>query len=120
MFSGSLVLGITLVAFAGWLHRQDTHGWPSEDFITELDKKYHKRRTRSRRRIHLILAGCGVAAVVAAFSGLGAVWVAMWSMVMVSLVVVVALAAIDALHTQRYLKSKIPEIREQLLKDQVD
>jgi peptidoglycan/LPS O-acetylase OafA/YrhL len=120
MFSGSLVLGITLVAFAGWLHRRDTDGWPSEDFITELDKKYHKRRTRSRRRIHAILAGCGVAAIVAAFAGLGAVWVAMWSIVMVSLMVVVALAGIDALHTQRYLKSKIPEMREQLLKDDID
>lgn len=120
MFSGSLVLGITLVAFAGWLHRQDTDGWPSEDFITELDKKYHKRRTRSRRRIHMILAGCGVAAIIAAFSGLGAVWVAMWSLVMVSLVVVVALAGFDALHTQRYLKSKIPEIQEQLHKNDVD
>jgi len=120
MFSVSLFLGITLVAFAGWLHRQDTDGWPGESFTTELDKKYHKRRTRSRRRIHMILAGCGVAAIVAAFSGLGAVWGAMWTIVMVSLVVVVVLALIDAFHTQRYLKSKIPEIREKLLQDDVD
>ena len=117
MFAGSLVLGITLVAFAGWLHQQDTEGWPSENFVTELDKKYHKRRTRSRRRIHIILAGCGASAIIAAFFGLGAVWVAMWSIVMVSLVVVVALAGVDALQTQRYLKSKIPEIRKQLLND---
>jgi hypothetical protein len=117
MFAGSLVLGITLIAFAGWLHYQDTEGWPSENFITDLDKKYHKRRTSSRRRIHVILSGCGVAAVAAAFFGPGAVWVAMWSIVMVSLVVVVVLAGVDALRTQRYLKSKLPEIRKQLLDD---
>ena len=117
MFAGSLILGITLIAFAAWLHYQDTEGWPSDNFTTDLDKTYHKRRTRSRRRIHVILAGCGVAAIVAAFWGLGPVWVAMWSVVMVSLVVVVALAGMDALHTHRYMKSKLPEIRERLLDD---
>ena len=65
----------------------------------------------------MILAGCGVAAIVAAFWGLGPVWVAMWSVVMVSLVVVVALAGMDAWHTHRYMKSKLPEIRERLLND---
>ena len=117
MFEGSLVLGITLIAFAGWLHRQETDGWPSETFVTDLGKKYHRRRTRSRRRIHLILAGCGVAAIVAAFFGPGRVWVAAWSIVMVSLMAVVLLAGVDALRTQRYLKSKIPEMRRQILGD---
>lgn len=117
MFAGSLILGITLVTFAGWLHYQDTEGWPSDNFTTDLDKTYHRRRTRSRRRIHLILAGCGLAVIVAAFSGLGPVWVAMWSIVMVSLLVVVALAGVDALHTHRYMKSKLPEIRERLLNE---
>ncbi|MAI33665.1 MAG: hypothetical protein L7W43_11115 [Rubripirellula sp.] len=117
MFAGSMVLGITLIAFAGWLHYQDTEGWPSDNFTTELDRTYHQRRTRSRRRIHVILGGCGVAAIVAACWGLGPVWVAMWSVVMVSLVVVVGLAGMDALHTHRYMKSKLPEIRERLLSD---
>ena len=120
MFAGSLVLGVTLIAFAGWLHHQDTQGWPSENFSTDLDKKYHTRRTRSRRRIHVILAGCGFAAIVAAFFGLGAVWVAMWCSVMVALVVVVLLAGIDAIHTKRYLKSKMPELRKQMLQEESD
>ncbi|MAI73731.1 MAG: hypothetical protein CMM01_22925 [Rhodopirellula sp.] len=117
MFAASLILGITLLAFAGWLHYQDTEGWPSDNFTTELDKTYHQRRTRSRRRIHFILGGCGVAAIVAACWGPGPVWFAMWSVVMVSLFVVVGLAGMDALRTHRYMKSKLPEIREQLLSD---
>jgi|TARA_Y100000385_G_C13016867_1_gene604262 Flp pilus assembly protein TadB len=117
MFAGSLVLGITLIAFAWWLHCQDTQGWPSDNFTTDLDKTYHQSRTRSRRRIHVILSGCGVAAIIAAFYGLGTVWVAMWSFVMVSLLVVVGLAGVDALRTHRYMKSKLPEIRERLLND---
>ena len=118
MFAGSLVLGITLIAFACWLHFQDKQGWPSDNFTTDLDKTYHQRRTRARCRIHVILGGCGAAAIIAAFFGLGPVWVAMWSVVMVSLLVVVGLAGIDALHTHRYMKSKLPEIRERLLKDE--
>lgn len=118
MTEGSWILGITLMAFAGWLHRQESEGWPSETFVTDLDKKYHRRRTRSRLRIHLILAGCGVAAIVAAIFGPGRVWVAAWSIVMVSLMTVVMLAGVDALRTQRYLKAKIPEIRRQILDTQ--
>ena len=117
MFEGSVVLGITLIAFAGWLHRQETDGWLSDSFVTDLDKQYHRRRTRSRRRIHLILAGCGAAAIVAALFGPSLVWVAAWSIVMVALMTVVLLAAVDAVRTQRYLKSKIPEIRSRILGD---
>ena len=118
MFESSLVLGITLIGFAWWLHYRDTRGWPSDNFTTDLDKTYHQRRTRSRRRIHGILGGCGVAAIIAAFFGIGPVWVAMWSVVMVSLLVVVALAGMDALHTHRYMKSKLPEMRDRLLNDE--
>ena len=48
------------------------------------------------------------------------VWVAMWCSVMVALVVVVLLAGIDAIHTQRYLKSKMPELRKQMLQEESD
>lgn len=117
MFEASLVLGVTLIAFAAWLHRQDTRGWPSDDFTTDLDKAYHRRRTRSRRRIHFILAGCGLAAIVAAFDEGGPLWVAMWSVILLSVLLLVFLAGLDALHTHRYMKSKLPEIRKALLND---
>ena len=67
-FAGSLVLGITVLCFAAWLHWNDTHGWPNESFKTELDNQYLVRRKRSRKRIHIIIAGCGVMILVAALA----------------------------------------------------
>ncbi len=117
MVAGSLVLGITLLLFAAWLHWNDTQGWPNERFETELDKSYLKRRTRSRRRIHVIIAGCGVLILVAAIAGEGALWVAAWMTVMVALMTVVVLAGFDAFRTHRYQRDKLPEIRRQMMGD---
>ena len=115
MFAGSLVLGITLLGFAGWLHWNEVQGWPNERFETELDKKYLGQRTRSRRRIHLIIAGCGALVIIAAFAGPGAIWVGAWTIVMFALMTVVLLAGVDAIRTHRYQRAKLPEIRRQIL-----
>ena len=117
MFEGSLVLGITVLCFAAWLHWNDTHGWPNESFETELDNRYLARRKRSRKRIHIIIAGCGVLILVAAFAGPGPVWIAAWMIVIVGLMTVVLLAAIDAWRTHRYHHDKLPEIRRDVLGD---
>jgi hypothetical protein len=115
MFGGSLVLGFTLIGFAAWLHWNELQGWPNESFETELDKKYLGQRTRSRRRIHIIMAACGVLILAAAIAGPGAIWVGAWTIVMFALMTIVLLAGIDAIRTHRYQQAKIPEIRRQIL-----
>lgn len=117
MFAGSLVMGVTVLCFAAWLHWNDTRGWPNETFKTELDNQYLAKRSRSRRRIHLIIAACGVLILVAGFAGPGPVWVAAWMSVIAALMTVVVLAGFDAFRTHRYQKAKLPEIRRQLFHD---
>ena len=117
MFAGSLVLGITLCCFAAWLHWNETQGWPNESFVTDLDKQYRDKRSRSRGGIHAIIAVCGTLVLVAAFAGTGAVWLAAWTCVILGLFAVIFLAGIDALRTQRYHAAKLPEIRREILGD---
>ena len=117
MFAGSLVLGFTLLGFAGWLHWNELQGWPNESYVTELDKKYLGLRTRARLRIHCILAACGFLIIVAAFAGPGVIWVGAWTIVMFALMTVVILAGLDAMRTHRYQREKLPEIRRNILKD---
>ncbi len=117
MFAGSLVMGVTVLCFAAWLHWNDTQGWPNESFKTELDHQYHTRRSRSRKRIHIIIAACGILMIVAALAGPGMIWVAAWMSVIVGLVTVVALAGFDAFRTHRYQNDKLPEIRRKTFND---
>ena len=117
MFAGSLVLGVTLCCFAFWLHWHETRGWPNESFVTELDNRYRTKRSKSRRRIHAIIAACGVAILVAAFAGPSLLWLAAWMSVIVGLIAVVFLAGIDAFRTHRYHVEKLPEIRRDTLGD---
>ena len=117
MFAGSLVLGITVLCFALWLHWNDTHGWPNESFKTERDNHYLARRKRSRKRIHIIIAACGVLILVAALAGPGPVWIAAWMSVILALLTVIILAGFDAFRTHRYQNKKLPENRRDLLSD---
>ncbi len=117
MFAGSMVLGITLLCFAAWLHWNDTHGWPNEKFETKLDNEYLARRTSARKRIHLIIGACGVLVLVAAFAGPGPVWIGAWMSVTVALFTVVLLAGFDAFRTHRYHRDKLPEIRREIMRD---
>ena len=117
MFAGSLVMGVTVLCFAAWLHWNDIQGWPNESFKSELDNQYRRRRSRSRTRIHMIIAACGVLIIVAAFAGPGPVWVAAWMSVTAALMTVVVLAGFDAIRTHRYQKAKLPEIRRNTLHD---
>jgi hypothetical protein len=117
MFAGSLVLGITLCCFAAWLHWNETQGWPNELFVTDLDKQYRDKRSRSRAGIHAIIAVCGLLVLIAACAGAGAVWLAAWTCVILGLFAVIFLAGIDALRTHRYHAEKLPEIRREVLGD---
>ena len=117
MFAGSLVLGITVLCFAAWLHWNDTQGWPHESFESDLDTAYHDSRKRSRKRIHIIIAACGLLILAAAIAGPGPVWLAGWMIVIAGLFTVVLLASIDAFRTHRYQRAKLPEIRRDILGD---
>lgn len=117
MFGGSLVLGFTLLGFAGWLHWNETQGWPDDSHETELDRKYHDKRFRARRRIHMIIGLCGVLVVAAAFAGPGPIWLGAWMSVFLALLTVVVLAGFDAFRTHRYHRDKFPEIRSRLDED---
>lgn len=113
MFAGSILMAVTVLGFAAWLHYNDRQGWgQDEPFRTELDRRYLDRRTRSRRRIHLIIAGCGVLILVAAFFGPGPVWIAAWMTVTVALAVVVLLAGLDAVRTFRYQNAKLKRLMD--------
>ena len=115
MFYGSLILAITLLGFAGWLHWNEVHGWPNETFITELDNQYHSKRQRSRKFIHIIITGCGILILIAAFAGPGVLWIASWMCVMAGLFAVICLAGVDASRTHRYHTNKLPELRRDIL-----
>lgn len=117
MFAGSLLMGITVLCFAAWLQWNDSQGWPNESFKTDLDHRYHTRRSRARKRIHFIIAASGILIIVAAFAGPGPVWVAAWMCVTVALLTVVVLAGVDAFRTHRYHIQKLPEIRRKTLHD---
>ncbi|MDB4339084.1 hypothetical protein OAF09_00585 [bacterium] len=117
MAAGSIILGLTLCFFAGWLHWKDTEGWPNESFETVLDKQYRSKRSAGRRRIHYLIAGCGLAILVAAVAGPGVIWLVSWSLVMIGSLVVVLLALVDAFRTHRYHSAKLPEIRRETIGD---
>ncbi|MGC6446032.1 MAG: hypothetical protein ACON5D_00540 [Rubripirellula sp.] len=120
MFEGSLLLGATLCFFAWWLQSIEKQGWPNETFVTDLDKEYRASRLDSRRKIHYLIAGCGVLILLAAFSGpeFLVAWALCWTLVMLGLMVVIFLAAVDVFRTHRYHRRKLPEIREQAFKSE--
>lgn len=117
MFAGSLILGFTLFFFAGWLHWNEQRGWPNELFETDLDREYRNRRLRSRMHINYLIAACGGSIVVSAFAGPGMIWMICWCAVIIALLLVVFLAFADAIRSHRYLRKKLPEIREQTFGD---
>ena len=118
MFAGSLLLGLTLIAFAAWLQWNDVVGWRDEAMESRLDIEYHLRRSKARSFIHLMIGFCGVLIVVAAFAGKATpLWVAAWMSVMVALVVIILLALLDAWRTYRYQIAKRPEIHRKNFSD---
>lgn len=115
MFESQLIIALTCLGFAGWLHWNELHGWPNESYDDRVDEEYLKIRMRSRRRVHVLFAACGVLILAAAFAGPGRVFIAAWSIVALSLFTVVVLAGLDALRTWRHDKRKMNELRKRLV-----
>lgn len=120
MFVGGLILAVTLISFAVWLQWNEREGWPGETFQNE-DRVYLRARFRRRRRIHWIIGICGGLILVATVGTPEhrQVWVACWAIVMIALIAVVLLALLDAFQTHRYHQSKLPEIRREILGEEM-
>ncbi len=114
MFASHLILGVSLIGFAWWLHQTEKKGWPNEARDSELDEQYLSRRRRTRRKVNFIFALCGVLVLIAGVSG-PRLFVGAWMSVTVALLTVVVLAAIDVVRTQRYHGKKVPELRRRML-----
>lgn len=119
MFVGGLILGTALIALALWLHWSERRGSTRVSHESQLDRDYFGHRLRKRRRIHVLLLICGALILVATVVGPQArwAWVLTWAVVSVLLLIVMALAALDAVGTQRYHAKKLPEIRRRIFGD---
>jgi hypothetical protein len=117
MFASQMILAVTCLAFAGWLHWNERQGWPNESYDRQDDEVYLNRRMRSRRRVHALFALCGLLIATAAIAGPGRIFIAAWLTVSLVLMTVVLLAALDALRTSRYDKRKTDELRKRLFNE---
>ena len=114
VFAGGLILSIAVLSFAGWLHWNEQLGWENENYDPEADADYLATRRQARRRVHAIFAACGFLILFATLAGPGPVFVGAWTCVAFALMVVVGLALLDAIRTQRYHSDKLSKIRRQL------
>lgn len=117
MFAGGLILSITIIAFALWLHWNERANWGERDFHSKTDQAYLRARTRSRRVVHALFLVCGILIFVSTIATpeRRIVWLLSWAVVTVLLLSIVMLAGIDALRTHRYHLNKLPEIRKKSL-----
>jgi hypothetical protein len=114
MILSHIILGVTLIGFAIWLQWTERRGWPNESFDGEVDAIYFERRMRWRRRVNVIIGLCGVLILAANAAG-PRLFVLAWMLVISGLLAVVVMAGFDAIRTQRYVNTKIPEIRRRIL-----
>lgn len=119
MFYGQILLGGTLLFFAIWLQWTEHRGWPHDSFDVDKDEDelYLKQRRKSRRLVNGLIGICGVLSLVAAWAGVGIVFIAAWSIVSLILFVIIVLAGLDAFRTHRHHHDKIRRIRERALED---
>ncbi|QEG01031.1 hypothetical protein Mal15_51070 [Stieleria maiorica] len=117
MFAGGLLLGVTLLFFAIWLQWTEHHGWPHDTFDGDDDIEYRRRRKKSRLLVNVLIGICGALILAATFAGVGVVYLAAWSIVTLTLVVIVILAGLDAFRTHRHHQDKIRRMRKRALDD---
>lgn len=117
MFAGGLLLSATLIFFAGWLQWTEHQGWPHDQFNAKDDAAYLQRRKRSRLLVNSLIGFCGILVMVATFAGVGLVFAAAWSIVTLTLMVIVILAGLDAFRTLRHQKDKTRRMRQQACED---
>jgi len=112
MFAGGLLLAATLIFFACWLQWTEHHGWPHDSFNGDEDQQYLAQRKKSRRLVNVLIGGCGLLIGIATFAGVGRIFIAAWSIVAVTLIVILVLAALDAFRTLRHHRQKMRRMRD--------
>ncbi|WP_158222570.1 hypothetical protein [Rhodopirellula sp. MGV] len=117
MTAGGLLLGATLLFFAGWLQWTEHNGWPYDHFDSDEDADYRSRRRKSRSKVNALIGTCGALVLAATLANSRLVFVAAWTAVTFILLVIIVLAMLDAFRTHRYHQDKMRRIREQALKD---
>ncbi|MCC9604181.1 hypothetical protein LOC67_26810 [Stieleria sp. JC731] len=119
MFAGGLLLGGTLLFFAGWLQWTEHQGWPYDSFDANADDDvaYLSQRKRSRSKVNFLIGTCGLLVLLATVSNDRLVFVAAWTAVTFILMVIIVLAMLDAFRTHRHHQDKMRRIRERALKD---
>lgn len=112
MFTGGLILAATCMAFAVWLQRTESIGWPRESY-DERDAEYLRRRRRSRSRVNVLFFMCGLLILMATLAGRqrAAIWAGCWLAVVVVLLVVVMLALLDVWRTLRHQRQRMDDLR---------
>jgi hypothetical protein len=115
MFAGGLLLAATLLCFAGWLQWTEHRGWPHDSADCETDHVYLTKRKRSRSLVNALIGVCGLMVLIATLAGVGLIFVAMWSTVALTLMVIVVLAGLDALRTHRYHQDRMRELRRRAI-----
>lgn len=112
----SLGLGVVVLAIALGLesHRRLAQWRPSEP--TEVDLRYAAKRQRSRGWTNVLFALIGGLAAVAGLVGRGPVWFGLWAAIPLALAGVIVMACFDLLHTDRFLREKLPELQRQTLR----
>lgn len=112
----SLTLGVVVfsVALALESHRRLAQ-WRPQD-ATEIDLRYAAKRQRGRGWTNALLALIGGLALAAGLVGRGPVWLGLWAAIPLALTGTVLMACFDLLHTDRFLREKLPEIQRQTLR----
>lgn len=112
MDPSSLAVGVMLLIAAGVLQWRDASSLKDQHTGSELDERYHAKRTRGRRLVHILMAVCGLLAIFAGGVGRGQAFLLCWASIPLVLFVIVMLAMLDAFHTYRYHAQKLPELRK--------
>ncbi|MEM6978408.1 MAG: hypothetical protein AAF539_01990 [Planctomycetota bacterium] len=100
------------MAFAVWLQRTETIGWPQESFDDD-DADYRRRRRRARLRVNVLFFICGLLILVATLAGnaRAAIWAGCWLSVMAVLMVILLLACLDVWRTYRHQIQRLNDLR---------
>lgn len=115
MFTGGLILATTLMFFSVWLFRTEQLGWPNDCFDDPSDKRYLHRRSRSRRRVNVLIFLCGLLILFATLAtpDRRTLWIGLWMCAMLVLVTIVALASLDGIRTVLHHRNRLERLRQQ-------
>ena len=116
MLAGCLLMASAVIGLALYLQIHEGQQWPTKQ-TTEIERKYRRSRFRWRSLIHNLLILSGGLMAVAGIAGTQRMrwWLICWILVAMTLLVVVMLAFLDAIRTRRYLRDRLPEMRDEML-----